>query len=164
MVWATTITRSSSHTKQIVSYGTNSAVCSDAGQQTNQANVEGLTKCDAICLSYIYRKKNWGKKNPKTITWVTHVYPSRLLQPGSVHSSGGVSREETFTRRYAHNASLLFTSNITRAAPPVATTASLLIKNRNLASRFQTALQETGEVAQPQHGEEKHDTRHLVGL
>lgn len=83
-----------------------------------------------------------GEKNnnkPKTITWVTHVYPSRVLQPGSVHSSGGVSREETFSRRYAHNASLLFTSNITRAAPPVATTASL-IKNRNLASRFQTAL------------------------
>lgn len=67
MVWATTITRSSSHTKQIVSYGTNSAVCSDAGQQTNQANVEGLTKCDAICLSYIYRKKNWGEKNLKQL-------------------------------------------------------------------------------------------------
>lgn len=91
------------------------------------------------------------------------MYPSSLLQPGSVHSSGGVSREETFKLCYAHNASLLFTSNITRAAPPVATTASL-IKTGILASRFQTALSETGEVAQLQHGEEKHNTRHLMGF
>lgn len=36
-------------------------------------------------------------------------------------------------------------------------------QNRNLASRFQTAPEETGEVAHLQHGEGKHNTRHLMG-
>lgn len=75
------------------------------------------------------------------ITWLTRIYPSSPLQPGPVHSGGGVSREADvlymYRYIYTHTAWSFYLPQTSHEQHRRWLQRPLLTKNRNWTSRSQ---------------------------